>query len=34
MTVADLRARISNQEWEAWAIYHGRDLQRRQVKHG
>lgn len=32
MTVARLRAEMSNEEWEGWAIYHGRDMQRKQVR--
>jgi hypothetical protein len=32
MTVADLRRTMSNDEWEGWVIYHGRDVQRKQVQ--
>ena len=31
MTVADMRARMSNEEYLNWGVYLGRQAQRRQV---
>lgn len=32
MTVADLRSRMSNQEWVEWTVYYGRKAQRREME--
>lgn len=32
MTVADLRRTMSNAEWEGWVVYHGRNVQMKQVQ--
>lgn len=32
MTVADLRERMSNQEWQYWSIYYARIAQREQLR--
>jgi hypothetical protein len=31
MTVADLRARISAEEWITWSVYYGRQAQDREL---
>lgn len=31
MTVADLRGRMSNAEFVAWSVYHGRRAQEREM---
>lgn len=34
MTVRALRESMSNDEWERWVVYHGRQAQRKQMVQG